>query len=242
MMQGRRRRDRVVAGVDGCRSGWIAIVRNFDTGVMCPHVFENLSVLLEGAERPTVIAIDIPIGLTDDARRRCDTEARKVLGWPRSASVFSAPTRPVLACSGWPEANEMQKRLCGRGMSQQSWGIAKKIGEVDDLMSRQPEARRRFWEVHPEVSFWAWQGRAMEHSKKTAPGRERRRQLVASHFGSNAERDVRNGHLVKQVGHDDILDTFAALWTAERIYRGAHDTLPEDPVTDARGLPMRIVY
>jgi predicted RNase H-like nuclease len=49
-------------------------------------------------------------------------------------------------------------------------------------------------------------------------------------------------YLKKQVAEDDILDTIAALWTAERITRGACQELPENPPRDATGLPMRIVY
>ncbi len=198
-------------------------MRNVETGAVVPRVVENASDLLEGADSPTVVAIDIPIGLTE----------------------FSAPTRPVLTCSGWPEAHETQKRRYDRGMSRQTWAISDKIREVDCLMSSHPEAKRRFWEAHPEVSFWAWQGHGMEYSKKTAAGRKRRRQLVESHFGPAVDRvirEIRDQYLVQEVGHDDILDAFAALWTAERISRGEYGTLPENPPADARGIPMRIVY
>ncbi|MFL5635521.1 MAG: DUF429 domain-containing protein, partial [Gemmatimonadaceae bacterium] len=41
---------------------------------------------------------------------------------------------------------------------------------------------------------------------------------------------------------DDILDAFAALWTAERVARGAAITLPHaDPPMDSVGLPMRML-
>jgi predicted RNase H-like nuclease len=43
-------------------------------------------------------------------------------------------------------------------------------------------------------------------------------------------------------GRDDFLDACAALWTAERIYRGAAERLPsaEKPERDERGLDMAI--
>jgi predicted RNase H-like nuclease len=44
------------------------------------------------------------------------------------------------------------------------------------------------------------------------------------------------------VADDDILDAFAALWTAERITSGVAVTLPENKPLDSTGLPMRIVY
>jgi hypothetical protein len=44
-----------------------------------------------------------------------------------------------------------------------------------------------------------------------------------------------------EVADDDILDAFAALWTAERIAPGEAVTLPEVPPRDRHGLPMEMV-
>ena len=40
---------------------------------------------------------------------------------------------------------------------------------------------------------------------------------------------------------DDILDAFAALWTAERIALGISQTIPAVPPKDSFGLRMEIV-
>lgn len=40
------------------------------------------------------------------------------------------------------------------------------------------------------------------------------------------------------MGTDDILDAFAALWTAERIFRGHARTLPDAVLRDSLGLRM----
>ena len=41
---------------------------------------------------------------------------------------------------------------------------------------------------------------------------------------------------------DDILDAFAALWTAEHVVRGTAETLPHaEPPVDGAGLPMRML-
>ena len=42
-------------------------------------------------------------------------------------------------------------------------------------------------------------------------------------------------------GEDDILDAFAALWTAERIKNGTSQTIPAEPPTDSYGLRMEMV-
>ena len=73
-------------------------------------------------------------------------------------------------------------------------------------------------------------------------GRSARLRLVEAHFGPGVFARARSRWLVKQVAHDDILDAFAVLWTAERIRRGEADTLPAQPLVDAAGLRMEIVY
>ena len=98
-------------------------------------------------------------------------------------------------------------------------------------------------EVHPEVSFWALAGgRPMQHSKKRKAGREERQALVEKEFGDSAIATVRAGFLRRDVADDDILDAFAALWTAGRIAAGRARALPRRPIRDSVGLLMEIRY
>ncbi len=165
-----------------------------------------------------------------------------MLGRPRASSVFPAPARPLLGASSPQEARRRRQGLEGRSMSLQAFGILAKVGEVDRILGRNPSLQRSVREVHTEVSFLAWAGRPMSHSKKKRAGREERRQLVDEYFGPTAFDSVREGYLAREVASDDILDAFAALWTAERIANGIHTTLPGDPPIDAWGLHMEIVY
>jgi predicted RNase H-like nuclease len=43
-----------------------------------------------------------------------------------------------------------------------------------------------------------------------------------------------------KVAEDDILDACACAWSAARIARGEHISLPAEPEFDARGLRMQI--
>src|SRR5204863_3751989 len=114
---------------------------------------------------------------------------------------------------------------------------------IDEALRSNPGIRDRVYEVHPEVSFRAWNGgAAMLHPKKTLAGGRDRLTLVGAHFGSVAFDRVRARHSRRDAADDDILDAFAALWTAERIANGTARTLPENPPLDATGLPMRIIY
>jgi predicted RNase H-like nuclease len=117
-----------------------------------------------------------------------------------------------------------------------------KIRDVDLAMTAHPTLQSRIREVHPEVSFWAWAGRPMRHRKTRRAGREERIRVVEGYFGAGAFGAVRELYPVRDVGHDDILDAFAALWSAERILTGEAQTLPQRPPVDPRGLRMEIVY
>jgi predicted RNase H-like nuclease len=190
-----------------------------------------------------LIAIDIPIGLTDSGTRDCDREARRFLGPPRASSVFPAPIREVLVARSWEEACAIRSRVEGKRMSKQAWGIVSKVREVDEELRARAPLRKRVREVHPEVSFKAWNGAAMRCKKSSFEGRAERCRLVDQFFGPEAYAQVRSRFPKRtDVGDDDILDAFAALWSAERILRRVSRSLPEHPPTDRCGLPMEIVY
>lgn len=228
------------AGADGCRAGWICVARGAE-GAIDACCVAHVAELLRLDPRLDVLAIDVPIGLLDEGARECDREARRLLG-ARGSSVFPAPLRPVLAARSWEEACALRSRIEGKRMSRQAWGIAAKVREVDELLRSDPDARSRVREVHPELCFLAWAGRPMRHAKKRAAGRAERRQLVDAHFGPSAFAGVRARFARRDVADDDILDAFAALWTAERSLRGEARVLPETPPRDAFGLPMEMVY
>ncbi len=132
----------------------------------------------------------------------------------------------------------------GRRVGAQAWALYPKIREMDAaLRSASPGLRRKIFEIHPEVSFWAWnRERPMAESKKTPAGRSARLRLVRARFGHRAYDFVREAFLRKDVADDDILDAFAALWTAERIFCRQARTLPARPPRDAMDLTMAITY
>jgi predicted RNase H-like nuclease len=160
-----------VTGVDGCRAGWIAFKVEVTSLATSLEVIDLPTLL---SNRPTDLAclgIDIPTGLLDGPRA-CDTEARKLLGQPRGRSVFSAPCRAALLATTHAEANKINQEKTGRGLSQQSYCIGPKIKQVDDAIT--PDCQKWAFEVHPEVCFWALNGkRPMAHKKKARRGQPR---------------------------------------------------------------------
>ena len=192
------------------------------------------------SERPSAIAIDMPIGLLDrpvPGGRTCDREARKLLGRGRASSVFTPPTRPGLSASVYADVPSFN----GAGMSKEAFNILPKIREIDDAIAVSDQ--KRVFEAHPELAFAALAGAPMRHNKKTAAGRRDRVRLLRRLFGSSFQDPVRLRleHGAAKVALDDVVDAYVLALVADRIRRGLATRLPAaKPPCDRRGLRMEI--
>jgi predicted RNase H-like nuclease len=225
-----------VAGVDGCRAGWVAFK------VEVPSLTASVDVVVLPellSSRPNdllCVAIDIPIGLVDGSRC-CDKAARKLLGQPRGTSVFAAPCRAALSAATHASASQINREKTDRGLSLQAFGIISKIKQVDDAIT--PDSQQWAFEVHPEVCFWALnQRRAMKHNKKTAEGAKERVVLLRRVF-PQIDRHLANRP--RRVGADDLLDAAAAAWTALRLHQRQAECVCS-PEVDQKGLAVTIYY
>jgi predicted RNase H-like nuclease len=207
-----------VAGVDGTKGGWVAIVLEDGrfAGDFLLRPVDADFVALADAE---IVAVDIPIGF---GPREADGAARAFLTGIASV-VFPAPPRDVLEAPFGP----------GLRVSAQAHALGPRILHVTDLARRDT----RFREVHPEVSFRAMNGgRPLGHRKKSAAGALQRLELLrAVGIEPTALRDAGSAPL------DDVLDAGAAAWTAQRILTGAAKSLP-DPPEEIDGYPVAIWY
>jgi predicted RNase H-like nuclease len=233
----------VLAGVDGCPGGWLCISKDLGDGRIDSRVYTNAEALIIQKPQPLLIAVDIPIGLTDSGPRQCDKCARQLLGEPRRRSVFPAPIRGAITAHTRLEADALNRSADGRGVGAQAWGLYKKIRDIDHVLGKDPALQRVVHEVHPELSFMIWNGGVLISAvKKTLEGKAARCALVKAHFGQDAFRIVREKHQRRIVSDDDINDAFAALWTAERIHNGTALVIPSLPEIDPLGLRMEIWY
>jgi predicted RNase H-like nuclease len=210
------------------------------------EVHENVHSIWQRYDRCALILIDVPIGLWDQGsrHRRCERDARKVLGQRRS-SVFTPPLRSSLSYRSYPEASRHNCVLSGRKLSKQAWGIASKIDEVDAFLRHCDGARGILRETHPEVCFWSLNGReAMAAPKKSVEGRRSRHQLLSRHtpFVDDVYTSVRCKYRRAEVADDDIYDALVAAVTAQLFTSGRGATLPDIPEFDSFGLPMEMVY
>ena len=227
----------IIFGVDGCKNKWFVIEKDLDAQRYRFHLWTT-SELFHSHPSPQVIAIDIPIGLPERGSRTCDTEARKLLT-RRASSVFPAPIRPILEAKSRQEADRISRGLGDRGVSFQTFGILPKICQVDGELRRHPELQNRVWEIHPEVScYFLAHGQPMRHYKKMSKGFLERYQVLSPIFGADLDRALTE--LRTFASKDDVLDAFAALWTAERIASGTFEMIPPSCPRDSLGLRMVI--
>jgi predicted RNase H-like nuclease len=224
-------------GVDGCKAGWLCFMvdlHNYETQF---RILPHFADVLFDFKCADVVAVDIPIGLSECGARACDIEARKQLGKPRSNSVFPTPIRPILSATTYEKACQKSLKTGGKKISKQAFGILSKVREVDRVTS--PGLQNWVYEVHPELCFCALNGgKAMRFGKLSASGRAERMKLL-----SKAYPQIRT-HLDqlerRLAGPDDLLDAAVAAWTAVRIGQKQAVHLPEKPEFDGTGLRMEI--
>jgi predicted RNase H-like nuclease len=223
-----------VAGLDVFSGKWVGIL--LDDGSFAEAcLFDRAEEALTAWSDIAVLAIDIPIGMPDlstSYRREADSAARAFIK-PAGSSVFSTPPREVLIAPNYQAALAVSRTLNRGGISAQSYALASKILEIDELAAREP----RVYEVHPEVTFRAMSGGTVLARKKSWNGQMQRRRVLQSQGIELPEAAGAAG----AAAPDDLLDAAAAAWSANRIANGVSETLPNPPVI-VDGRPIAIHY
>lgn len=221
-----------VLGVDGWRGAWVGALLSGRAVTLLALADVPAVLAVPDVE---VIAIDMPIGLSDDGARACDVAARKLLTGAAS-SVFPTPVRAALAARDYAEARALSRAATSppRAPSAQAFQLVTAIRALDDALGEPPTDR--VVEVHPELAFRALDP-AVRDRKGTARGTvQRLRALRAVMDVEEALADAPAG-----VPVIDALDACAAAWSARRLADGIAECVG-DGRTDARGRPMRICW
>ncbi|MBU6324631.1 MAG: DUF429 domain-containing protein [Bacteroidetes bacterium] len=220
-------------GVDGCRGGWIAVDEHghwFLAGSFLEilHYFPNRRVF-----------IDIPIGLSDPLINRVVEDVARPLLGRRSSSLFTPPCREAVYAGTYREANYINKRICGKGISIQCWNIVPRIREIDALLRENPHLKETVFESHPELTFACFNQRTpLSFSKKTAEGRLERLNLLMKH-NPVYEAYFQKGRSLfssKQAAPDDLIDALCL----SLLGNSPHKQLMQ-PLRDSEGIPMNLV-
>jgi predicted RNase H-like nuclease len=207
-----------VAGIDGTKGGWVAIVLE-DAHFVRGHLIRLVESDFSELGDCEIVGIDVPIGF---GPRAADAAARAFLSGTAS-TVFSTPPQSVLESRFGP----------GLGVSAQAHALGPRIIHVTALAS----VDARFREVHPEVSFRAMNEEApLRYRKKSAGGALERIELLR-----RAGIELDRIGLAATAPLDDVLDAAAAAWTARRIASGAAQSLPSPP-EDVAGRSVAIWF
>jgi predicted RNase H-like nuclease len=236
-----------LAGVDGCRSGWlVALVRPEGDDARI-RVVPRFGDVVASPENPAVIAVDMPVGLperTGYGGRAAENAIRPLLG-ARQSSVFSVPARAALQAQDYREACEIALMTSDppRKISRQLFMIVPKIREVDECLRTDLALAAHVHEVHPELAFWRLSGeRALDEPKKVKsrpyePGLALRRALL---IAAGLPRETVEAGPPKGAAADDLIDALACAAIARRIHAGLAKPFPDPPPVDMYGLPMAI--
>ncbi|MDC3108445.1 DUF429 domain-containing protein [Paracoccaceae bacterium] len=215
-------------GVDGTSSGWVASIGCSQRKCLSSiKFFENLDELL--SEHPdSIVVIDMPIELNEkDYLRECDILAKRYLGKNFQSSIFIPPLKKILKCNNYEEANDLSKKITGKGLSKQSWNLKNKIGEVQDLF----KTSNKIYEGHPECSFKMLKNASLEAKKKSVRGIFERLGLLRK-VGLDPLATSLNFQKNSAITIDDVLDSMVLFITALRIFEGNHLCLEKKDITN----------
>jgi len=223
-----------VLGVDGWQLGWVGARLDGRTVQLLDLRTAPEVLAVPGVE---VVAVDMPIGLSEDGVRACDLAARRRLTpFGAASSVFPAPVRAVLATDDYAEARALSRAATTppRAPSAQTFQLVRSIRALDDALGDPPP--ERVVEVHPELTFRLGLG-GVPDRKGTARGTVQR--LAALRAVMDVEAALADAPLGVPVV--DALDACAAAWSAQRLADGVAECVG-DGTSDSRGRPMRICW
>src|SRR5258708_27656412 len=238
---------RWVAGVDGCKAGWVVAFVEANHEDIRVRVMERFTDIFAAPEEPCLVAVDIPIGLPahiGPQGRGPECAVRPLLG-DRQSSVFAVPSLGAVYAQDYGAACRVALTTSDppKKVSKQLFMIAPKIREVDETLRQTPSLTGRVFEVHPEVAFWRLSGgRALPEPKKVkgrpfGPGLALRRTLLTDDGFSKAttEQAAPSGAAI-----DDLLDSLACAAIARRILARVPVPFPGPPWPDEFGFPVVI--
>jgi predicted RNase H-like nuclease len=206
-------------GIDKARNGWVLAEAKSDGDYSISYHSEIPEKAREGL-------IDIPLGLPENSRRTCDTNAMKILKPHRHYSIFYCPVRQAVYADSYEQACDINEQKTGNRLSKQSWNICSAIKEADRFIRNHDTALH---ECHPEISFKYLGTNQHYYSKKTGKGMAKRKLLVERILNISLSKN-RNKYF------EDCLD--ALILAAADL--GNKKPVAE-PEKDAEGVKMKLV-
>ncbi len=196
--------------------------------------------------RPSLMAIDMPVGLADEHHPRIlEKYARPLLKPTRQGSIFVPPCREAVFADSYERAKEINASVTGKMFSIQAWHLVPKIRDIDQWLAQHPTDITRLIESHPEICLAMINGgRPMTHYKKTIEGFNERMACLEAHLPETREALTAGRLQFKKnlVATDDLVDALVLGVTSRLAGKYGWTHLTQIPETDAQGIPFRLGY
>jgi predicted RNase H-like nuclease len=237
-----KQNDWASVGIDGCKGGWIAVSttnKGFEIGI-----YKSIGDFFSKYDGCDSMIIDMPIGLPESAEDiRPDSAARLLLPG-KTSSIFNTPCRQAVSAKTYSEANEINKQVMGKGLSAQSYAICGKIKEIDEFLNNNFQYKNRLLESHPELCFAMLNsGEPLHENKKTYEGTRKRIELLSRYY-DKTEGVIAHASSNQKLRNlmDDVVDALCLAVTGMIGLENGLKSIPEEPMMDAKGLLMQMVY
>lgn len=233
-------------GVDGCKEGYVAV--NITDDSFNIDIFKSIEEICFKYRESKSVIIDMPIGLPENEKDiRPEAYARKILS-SRASCVFNVPCRQAVYKNEYHEANEINKRILGKGLSKQSFAIFNKIREIDEFLHKESGFKNKIIEGHPEVCFAMLNynegsNKPIYENKKTKEGIQKRLDLLEKYYDKTREIEnmIFSDSKLSKI-KDDVIDALCLAVVGRLGIKNGFKTLPENPMKDDRGIEMQMVY
>jgi predicted RNase H-like nuclease len=228
-----------IGGATPCPGGWLVLPgRLSGVTVVAEEAFvlKTLVDVLDYRPRFDFGAVNIPFGYPEYPGvkyRRCDLDAREMVGWPRMVSVRPVPSRAALFARSRKEAVSIEPWLTKNDFRHFRW-MREAAREI------QPFHSRSFYSGNSDLSFQHMNGdEPLATSPYHAEGQSERLELIRSKLPGVDE--VVSRVPPEGAGQIHMFEAAAMLWTARRASGRAISRLPADPEWDEAGIRVELV-
>jgi predicted RNase H-like nuclease len=228
-----------IGGITPAPGGWLVLPgRIAGVTVVAEEAFvlKSLAEVLDYRPKFDFAAVNIPFGYPEYPNvqyRRCDKEARGMLGWPARVKVRPVPSRAALFARSRKEASAIEPWL-----TKNDFRHFKAMKEA--AIEIQPFHSRSFYSANPELSFTHMNGDVpLTSSPYHDDGQAERLNLIRSKLPGIEEVAGRVPPRGAALVH--MYEAAAMLWTARRASGRAISRLPMDPEWDEAGIRVELV-
>ena len=230
---------KTIAGVTPCPGGWLVLPgRIAGVTVIAEEAFvvKTLAEFLDYRPKFDFAGVNVPFGYPEYPNvkyRRCDKEARGMMGWPHRAGIHPVPSRAALFAKSRKDALAIEPWLTRNDFRHFKW-MKEAAQEI------QPFHSRSYYSGHPALSFQHMNGDVpLTTSPYHAAGQVERLDLIRAKLPG--VEDVVSRVPPEGAGQVHMYEAAAMLWTARRATGRAVSRLPMDPEWDEAGIRVELV-